>query len=418
MFRMHRIPGGARGALLLALVAMAGCSDDPTGTPSEIPVSQVLVAPAQGGPVGTLAVGASVQLGAVALGPSGEVLQGRSTGWSTDYPDRATVTPSGLVTAVSPGPVRISAAIGGRSGEVELTVVEPAPPVTRVEVSPTAVVLQVGQERAFTARAFDALDREIHGLPVTWTVAAGGVAVHLGQGRVRALAPGYSQVNATIAGTTAASAITVEAPEPVVRLDVAPSRTAVWAGTSTVLEGKAFGAGDVVLEGARVEWFSDDPTVAAVDSTGTVRGFRAGEVRIGARSGGRTAWATVKVRNFPSGEIQRYRLEGIEGMEGVVAAGSAVVVSGILELRSTDSRFEQVVTVDRYPPEVWLPPTREVVRLTGRYWYNWLSGQVMLEPDATPGEFILTRFTHAAGELVIPQSIDGGPPADWLWVIQ
>ncbi len=218
------LPPGARTApLILALALALGCSDDPTGTPSGTPVSHVVVTPSQGGPVVTLRVGASVQLAAVAHGPSGEVLPGLGATWTTSQPERATVSQGGVVTAVSPGAVRISAAIRGKSGVVDLTVVEPPSPVARVQVSPTGVVLRVGQEREFTARAFDAQDREVQGLDITWTVAAGGVAVHLGNGRVRALAHGYSQVNATVAGVTAASAITVEAPETVVDVDAASS---------------------------------------------------------------------------------------------------------------------------------------------------------------------------------------------------
>ncbi|MHB1327487.1 MAG: Ig-like domain-containing protein, partial [Gemmatimonadales bacterium] len=71
------------------------------------------------------------QLAAVVRDAQGNTLSGRTVTWSSDAQSVATVSTSGLVTAVAAGTARITATSEGQSGSATLTV------VNGVQVGPT-----------------------------------------------------------------------------------------------------------------------------------------------------------------------------------------------------------------------------------------------------------------------------------------
>jgi Family of unknown function (DUF6298)/Bacterial Ig-like domain (group 2)/Putative collagen-binding domain of a collagenase len=92
-----------------------GCRDSPSG-----PVATVAIAPA----TARLPVGASQPLTATARDAQGNSLTGRAITWTTSDPSLATVSSSGVVTAVAAGgPVMISAKSEGQRGSAAITVV-------------------------------------------------------------------------------------------------------------------------------------------------------------------------------------------------------------------------------------------------------------------------------------------------------
>ena len=131
---MHRCrPLASALSSLFALLTLAACSGGPTepGTP----VGRVDIV--SGVPAGdVLLVGATAQLSAVARDAQGAPMSRRLTWRSTDAAI-ATVSSTGLVTAVSTGVVGITAEAGGQSGVVGIAV---RVPVTVPAASATAPV--------------------------------------------------------------------------------------------------------------------------------------------------------------------------------------------------------------------------------------------------------------------------------------
>jgi hypothetical protein len=82
------------------------------------PVSPLSVVPAGA----SLSAGESLQLTATSRDAGAKMATGPVT-WSADPPSRVTVSKSGLVTAVAPGTVTITAQRGGQSGRSSLTIV-------------------------------------------------------------------------------------------------------------------------------------------------------------------------------------------------------------------------------------------------------------------------------------------------------
>ena len=81
-------------------------------------VATVVVSPL----TATLTVGDTLRASAATLDAGGSPLLGRVVAWSSDAVATATVSSTGLVTAVAAGSVRISALSEGRTGSATLTV--------------------------------------------------------------------------------------------------------------------------------------------------------------------------------------------------------------------------------------------------------------------------------------------------------
>jgi trimeric autotransporter adhesin len=84
-----------------------------------IPVASVEVTP----PSATIGVGRTQQLTARTLTNTGAALPGKPVAWSSSDESKATVSSSGLVTAIAAGSVTIAATSEGRAGSALITVV-------------------------------------------------------------------------------------------------------------------------------------------------------------------------------------------------------------------------------------------------------------------------------------------------------
>jgi uncharacterized protein YjdB len=161
----------------------------------------------------TVAQGATVQLMATALDNSGHVLSGRTLEWSSSDPTRATVTPAGLVTAVSSGVVTIS--VKGEGINASAVVKVPGLPgsVASVTVSPATASVPAGSFAQLVATVQDDSGNVLTGHVVTWSasvVAGAPVATVSDSGLLTALSAGTVIVQATSEGFSGAATITVE----------------------------------------------------------------------------------------------------------------------------------------------------------------------------------------------------------------
>ena len=118
--------------LILSLLSVA-CGDDGGGAIQEPePVTSVRVA----APTTEIQVGQTVQLTATAHDANGTLLEGKSFEWSSGIGTVASVSPTGLVTALEKGQSEIRATTEGVTGSLVITVDPARPP------DPVAVTLQ------------------------------------------------------------------------------------------------------------------------------------------------------------------------------------------------------------------------------------------------------------------------------------
>ncbi|SHJ83212.1 Ig-like domain-containing protein, partial [Pseudozobellia thermophila] len=208
----------------------------------------------------------------------------------------ATVDGTGLVTALVPGTVTVTATTndGGFTSSSVITV-EAAPiPVTGIAVTPDAATVTEGGILQLTA-AVEPSDADDAG--VIWSSDDESVATVDGSGLVTALVPGTATVTATTndGSFTSSSIITVEAaPVPVTGIAVTPD-------VATVTEGDILQLTAAVepsdADDAGVIWTSDDENIATVDGSGLVTALVPGTVTVTATTndGGFTSTSEISV---------------------------------------------------------------------------------------------------------------------------
>jgi uncharacterized protein YjdB len=179
-------------------------------TPAPVPVATVSVSPA----TATLQIGGTQQLSATTRDANNNVLTGRVVTWSSANTAIATVSASGLVTAVAAGSATITATSETKTGSALVTVAAAPAPVATVTVSPAAPSVQAGSTVQLSAVTRDANNNVLTGRVVTWSSANTSIAGISASGLVTALVVGSVQVTATSEGKTGTSSITVTAAPP------------------------------------------------------------------------------------------------------------------------------------------------------------------------------------------------------------
>jgi hypothetical protein len=182
------------------LIACGGGDSEPTQ--SAPTVASVSVSPTSQ----TLAPQQSAQLTATVSDAQGNPLSGRAVSWSSSQPGTASVSGSGLVTAVAPGAATITATSEGKSGAAQITVTAP---VATVEVSASTTTLVPQQTLQVTVVLKDQGGAALTGRTVTWSSSAAQTATVSASGLVTALTLGTATITATSEGKNGTIDLTV-----------------------------------------------------------------------------------------------------------------------------------------------------------------------------------------------------------------
>jgi Tol biopolymer transport system component len=304
----------------LALLVAIACSDDTPAGPQPIPVASVTVSPA----TQTMTVASSATLTASLADASGRPITGRVVAWSSNRTDIATVTSTGIVTAVSVGTATIQAASEGKSGSAVITVARV--PVARIEISPTALALVEGETATLTALAKDANGAVLEDRAVTWRSSDATIASIDASGRVTAVHTGAATMTAESEGKSATVEVEVGL-VPVATVTVSALPTLLETGDQETLTATLEDAAGRVLEGRTVTWATNDAAIATVSPTGAVVARGVGSVTITATSEGKSASTTATVEAPPSADLiyQRTDPRGNEIFVLGVSSGAAPV---------------------------------------------------------------------------------------------
>jgi alpha-tubulin suppressor-like RCC1 family protein len=208
-FRRHST--GSLPAYLLGAVALAACTAGDSGPTSPTPVPSVAFVTLNS-PNTTMVIGQTQALTATLRDALGRVLTGRTVSWTSSKPGVALVDAQGLVTAVGPGSATVVAAIGGKSGSAEITVILPPAPVALVTLTTPNSTMLVGQTQSLTVTLRDSLGNVVTGRIVSWATSNADVALVDAQGLVTAVAPGSASVMAAIDGRRGSAEIAVSLP--------------------------------------------------------------------------------------------------------------------------------------------------------------------------------------------------------------
>ena len=198
-------------AFVLVLVVIGGCDSDGGGNgataPSPIATSLSLASAPQ--------VSQIVQVTATASFSDGTTKDVTSAAaWSSSDTAIATVSSSGLVTALGGGDVDITATYEGVSATIRLTLTASAPNVTSISVTgPISLELSASAQFTATATRSDGSTENVTS-SVTWTSSNTTVATVTASGTVTANQGGVANIRATLDGLSDEVSLTVTAPPP------------------------------------------------------------------------------------------------------------------------------------------------------------------------------------------------------------
>ena len=237
----------------------------------------------------TIAVGGTQQLTAT-IAPANAT--NKNVSWTTNNSAVATVSSTGLVTALTTGTATITVTTqdGNKTATAAITVSAVA--VTGVTVSPTTATLAVGGTQQLTATVLPANAANKN---VSWTTNNSAVATVSTNGLVTALSTGTATITVTTqdGNKTATSAITVSA-IAVTGVTVSPTTATLTAGgtqqlTATVLPANA--------TNKNVGWTTNNSAVATVSTNGLVTALGTGTatITVTTQDGNKTATSAIIV---------------------------------------------------------------------------------------------------------------------------
>ena len=272
-------------------------------------------------------IGQTLQLNAT-VSPS--TATRKDISWSSSKSSVASVSSSGLVSAVSEGTTTITATADGKKGECTVSVVKKAIAVSEIKLDKTELTLYEGEEETLTASVLpeDATDKTI-----TWTSSDKSIA-SVESGKVKAVGKGTATITASAGGKSASCSIVVLRPvsgislnQSTLELPLEKSETL----TATVIPS------DATLRG-EITWSSSNTQVATIDG-GKVTAVGMGTATISVSLEGYTAECNVNVKGMEYGKVAITDLKPVEILPviGQVEVGDKQVYDHIEHLRLAEA---------------------------------------------------------------------------------
>ncbi|MNG92351.1 Bacterial Ig-like domain (group 2) [compost metagenome] len=248
----------------------------------------------------SLAAGLSSQLtasGAYSDGTSTDVTA--SVQWSSSDPSIATVSLTGLVTAVAPGTATITGTLDGQTATLSVTVTNAILNAGGLSISTPPLALAAGQSGQLAASGSYSDGSTINVTAnVQWSSDNPAVATVSQTGLVTAVNPGIATITGTLDGQTATLSVTVSnAVLNVGGLTITTPPLTLAAGqTGQLAATGSYSDGSSVNVTSSVSWTSSNPAVATVGlHTGLVTAVAPGTATITGILDGQSATLSVTV---------------------------------------------------------------------------------------------------------------------------
>lgn len=219
--------------------------------------------------------------------------------WSSSDPGVATISGTGLASAVAQGSTTITASFATISETATLTVTAPA--LVLISVTPATATIAKGATQQFAALGTfsDGSTQDLTSQPkIVWTSSDTGVATINTTGLASSIGTGTATITAKFSGITSNPAtLTVTAPA-LVSIAVTPTSASVQSGFSQQFVATGiFSDGTTQNLTTKATWNSSNPFVATISNLpgfqGQANAFTAGTTNITATSSGITSNTAV-----------------------------------------------------------------------------------------------------------------------------
>lgn len=207
--------------------------------------------------------------------------------WSSTNTSVATVSTTGVVSAVASGQTNIVATVGTVTGQAAITVALPV--VQTVTVSPATTTLVSLGATTLLAAEVRMSDGALGTQTPTWTSSNPAVATIAGR-TVTAVANGTTTITASVGTVSGTATITVA--QVVTSVRVLPTDTVIKSAGQ--LRGAALDARGNVVANAPLQWTAVTPAITAVSGSGALTPLSTGVARVRVSSGNLEATALVR----------------------------------------------------------------------------------------------------------------------------
>ena len=256
--------------------------------------------------------GQSTQAVAVTRDAAGNVVTGRTITWTSGAPALATVSTSGVVSAVAAGSVSITATSEGVSNSATLVITGSTQPVASVSLSVTSTSMVAGQTQAVSVTLKDASGNTLTGRTIAWSSSSTSVATVSASGQVTAIGAGSVVITATSEGKSGTLTLKVAAApvDPPASVTVTAPATTLSIKQTTQATAVPKDSRGTPLTGRTATWSSSSPGIATVSATGLITAVSAGTVAIKATIDGvvGTLGITVSASTGTSGTMASVRV--------------------------------------------------------------------------------------------------------------
>ncbi|MFN8666705.1 MAG: Ig-like domain-containing protein [Gemmatimonadaceae bacterium] len=247
----------------------------------------------------SLNVGQSTTASALAFSAKGAAITGRAVTWRSSNAAIATVTASGVVTAVSAGSAAIIATVDGVDGLATLVVAQAAVlPVAKITLTANSTTIKVGQGTQVVATLYDSLGNVLTGRTITWASSRVEIAKTSASGFTTGVSEGVVGISATSGKITSTIQITVSSTSTVSgpkAVTVSLSNNSLSVGSTATATATVVDSSGNVLSGLIVTWNSSNSAVASVTGTGLVTAVSGGSATISASVSGISGSAPLTV---------------------------------------------------------------------------------------------------------------------------
>ena len=334
-----------RGRYALGVLAIfTACGGD--SGPTEAPVATAIAISPSSGDLSSL--GETLQLTATVLDQAGQAIAGALVNWASHDNSVATVSSSGLVTAVQNGSAAVTATSGGASGTAAVTI---AQRTARIDISPSADTLfALGDTVRLTSSPVDANGNNVPDVTIAWSSGDEAVATVDAKGLVTATGNGRATITATAAGTSGTAALTVS--QLAVGMDVVPAAATLFSLRDTLrLVAVGVDANGNAILGLTFDWTSNNDAVVVVDSNGLVMAIRTGSTDVFAVAGELRDSAGVTVAQLAVEVRVTPAVDTLDAVGDTVRLSAMAVDRNGHEVEDTDyiwfAPHPSVVTVNR-----------------------------------------------------------------------
>lgn len=304
----------------------------------------------------TLRRGDTRQMSYVAFNAARNPISGVTVRWSTSNSSIATVTQTGLVTALVAGTVTVTADANNVFGAAQVIVTEPV--IGSCTLTPTSFKVTTGQSVQPTLAIRDTASRALPllGRPIVWASDNENVATVTNTGFITTRKAGTAKITASsVEYPSVTCSSTVEAVDPRINQVVIQQRTgSLRLGIPRGLTVALFDSvGTVIPSGRVVTWSTNTPSVANVTQAGIVTGIALGTARVIATSEGVADTVSFPVTKIPVQTVT------ISPLQVTLQEG------GTVQLSSTVTDSAGTVVIDRLVEWLTSDPSKASVSASG-----------------------------------------------------